>query len=88
MRKLEKDEEVDYDKKARFAVPPGDLGIVVNCDEYKYDGIRPADPDNPLDIEENENFGDDLFGDEEDEVQDTLRRKQLAEENEEFGEDF
>jgi len=40
-------------------------------------------------VEENESFGDDdFFGDESPTVIDTSRNKQIAEENEEFGEEF
>ncbi len=87
LRKLEGDPTVDYDVNARFSVPSGDLGIVVDCDEYRYEGGRPLHPEDPENFEENENFGDDLFGDEEE--PDTTKVKKLEdEEDEDFGEDF
>ncbi|MEM9824431.1 MAG: penicillin-binding transpeptidase domain-containing protein, partial [Bacteroidota bacterium] len=84
LRKLERDKAVDYDIEARFNIPPGDLGIVIDCEEYDYQGRPPLDPDAPID-EENEDFGDDLFGDEE-EMRDSTQSGE--EENEEFGGGF
>ena len=63
IRRLEKDEEVDYDEKARFHVPAGELGIEINCDLYQQD-VDPLAP-----VQEDEGFGDQSeedegFGDE------------------------
>lgn len=89
LRSLEKDETVDYDPNARFAVPQGDLGIIIDCEQYDYDGESPLDFENQEDVEENESFGDDdFFGDEQPAVKDSTKRRQIAEENEEFGEEF
>ncbi len=57
LRKLENDENVDYNSKARFKVPPGDLGIELDCDVYKSDQMG---GDGPFQGEENEGFGDDF----------------------------
>jgi len=83
LQKIERDPEVDYDKKARFNVPPGDLGIVVDCEEYgsifsEGDALKP---------QENENFGDEPWGDEE-EPDSTKIPAGPGEEDEEFGEEF
>lgn len=34
IKRLEGDENADYDSKARFYVPPGELSITIDCDEY------------------------------------------------------
>ncbi len=67
--KIEADETVDYNPDARFFVPSGDLGIVLDCEEYRYDSdLRPDMLDEngemPDEIED-ESFGDEDFGDEE-----------------------
>ncbi|HHS96061.1 MAG TPA: peptidoglycan glycosyltransferase, partial [Phaeodactylibacter sp.] len=36
LTQLEKDPHSGYDYKKRFRVPPGDLGIVIDCDQYDY----------------------------------------------------
>ena len=88
LRSLEQDETIDYDVNARFAEPSGDIGIVIDCEQYDYEGESPLNFDDMEPIEENESFGDDdFFGDESPTVQDTTQ-KQNAEENEEFGEEF
>ena len=35
LAKLEADPESNYNPKARFNIPRGDLGIVIDCSEYK-----------------------------------------------------
>ena len=58
IKRLEASEEIEFDTKARFYRPPGDLGIVINCEEY--DGeIMPIDGDNEFQDELlNDGFGD------------------------------
>jgi len=53
--RLEKDPKSGYDQNARFFRPAGDLGIEINCAAY-LDSIPATDE---------ENFGRDIFGDEE-----------------------
>ena len=84
MQRIEKDSVLQWDTKTRFLRPPGDLGIVVDCDLYKYDrgpgsGFGPDE-----NSEEDESFGDDLFGDEE-ELQDSTSTNFPNDESEEFG---
>lgn len=59
IRRLETSEDIGYDSSARFHQPPGDIGIEMDCDQYR----RPNLP-----LEENEfedeGFGEDMFGDE------------------------
>ena len=74
IKRLEDDEDVDYDEKARFHVPAGELGIEINCDVYQQD-VDPLAP-----VQEDEGFGDQSeedegFGDESED-----------DENEEFNE--
>lgn len=65
LKRLENDPEVDYNKEARFATPSGDIGIVIDCEVYDDNfGINSNGNDYFAD-EEDETFGDDLFGDEE-----------------------
>lgn len=59
LRKIENDTGIPYDKEVRFFRPPGDLGIVIDCDQYKQimkdeEGVQ----------KENERFREDVFGDE------------------------
>ncbi len=66
LKKLESDPEADYDVKERFNIPRGDIGIVLDCEEYG--SIVPVSGTGEDDFwqeEEDENFGDDPFGDEE-----------------------
>ena len=56
LQKLEHTPDVDYDKNARFFRPPGDLGIVIDCDEYKSAPRNEDESDNP--------FTEEMFGDE------------------------
>ena len=89
LRSIEQDETLDYDISARFAEPTGDLGILIDCEQYDYEGQSPINFDDFEPEEENESFGDDdfgddFFGDENPEVRDTTKKK----ENEEFGEEF
>jgi penicillin-binding protein 1A len=43
IKRLENDENADYDYKKRFKRPPGDLGIVIDCGEYE-DEMKEDDP--------------------------------------------
>ncbi|MEM1320941.1 MAG: transglycosylase domain-containing protein [Bacteroidota bacterium] len=84
MQRVEKDTMIAYDASARFIRPPGDLGIVVDCELYRYDGDPSADP--LAEPTEDEDFGDDFFGDEADLRDSTGKKKPVVEEeNEEFG---
>jgi penicillin-binding protein 1A len=63
IRKLEEDENANYDVNARFYRPKGDLGIELDCNVYEGD-ISPFGPEG-----DNESFGDqeleeEGFGDE------------------------
>ncbi len=58
MKRLEADSTVNYDVKARFNKPPGDIGIELNCDEYRKDEFDQEK------FKEFEEFSDHLFGDE------------------------
>jgi len=73
--KVEADKTVDYNPDARFYVPSGDLGIVLDCEEYRYDSdLRPdmMDENGEMpDEEEDESFGDEDFGDDGDEDEET-----------------
>ena len=73
IRKLENDENADYDAASRFYVPKGALGIEIDCSLYPETEKNPFAPEN-----EDESFGDQVkeeegFGDESED-----------EENEEF----
>ncbi|MCB0560124.1 MAG: penicillin-binding protein [Lewinellaceae bacterium] len=59
LRKLEASEEYGYDAAARFHRPPGDIGIEMDCNEYR----RSTLPMNDNEFED-EGFGNDMFGDE------------------------
>ena len=85
LARLEEDETVNYDAKATFTRPPGDIGIVTDCDMYKYD--RPTTgPDGEEYISpENEEFGEDIFGDEEPATAEKKNEGEESEEEEEFG---
>lgn len=61
IKRLENDPEADYDVKARFYRPPGDLGIELDCESYNQD--RGPYGGMEGDGEENEDFGDE-WGDE------------------------
>lgn len=83
LQRLEKDESINYDAKARFQRPSGDLGIVVDCELYKNDrGEFPTEEDseNPR---EDEEFGEDIFGDEE-RPNDNIENPDGGEEEEDF----
>ncbi len=96
LQKLENDPEVDYDKNARFKIPSGDIGIELDCSKYINDerGDYYTNPENTGGFQEDESFGDDMFGDEEEEEGlDSLQNPNgpLAEDNdedEEFQEEF
>ncbi len=80
LKRLENDSEADYNSEARFAVPSGDIGIVIDCEVYNDDrGGPPLGADDFFADEEDENFGDDLFGDE-----GASQDSTVVEENEEF----
>ncbi|MEM9990252.1 MAG: transglycosylase domain-containing protein [Bacteroidota bacterium] len=57
---LEENEQIDWDKKARFKRPGGDLGVELNCEVYE----QLAEEQDAFD-EEGGSLFDDLFGDEE-----------------------
>jgi len=59
MLKLEADKDLDFDTKATFFKPPGELGIELDCSKYQNAG-------DVIDFEEEENDGffDDIYGDE------------------------
>ena len=59
IKSLENDEESGYDYKARFYIPPGPLGIEMDCSKYEQNTTEddPEIYDNPE--------SEDLFGDEE-----------------------
>ncbi len=81
LNRLEQDSTADYNKDHRFFRPPGDLGIVINCDEYQQEGrIQNFDTEDGT-IREDESFGDDFFGDE---LERRPLRDSTSEENEEF----
>jgi penicillin-binding protein 1A len=77
IKRLEAEEDIDYDPSARFHRPPGDLGIVMNCDEYRRREFLLDDSD-----PESEGFSEDMFGDEE------LDKPDGSEEEEFENEDF
>lgn len=57
LKELESKTDIDFDPKARFYRPPGDLGIEINCNVYKSAGANQDEMDF--------NFREDQFGDEE-----------------------
>ena len=82
--KVEADSTVNYDPAARFYVPSGDLGIVLNCDEYRYDNdLRPDQLDENGEGEEDESFGGDPFSD--DENTSDGEEDEMQEDDEDFG---
>ncbi len=88
MQSIEKDSTADYNIKARFKIPPGDIGIEIDCELYQQERGGSDDWD-----DENEGFGDDQFNDEI--IQDsTLQNIESGgqttedEEDEDFGEEF
>lgn len=58
IRKLEQLEEVDYRKESEFFKPPGELGIVIDCNEYKREAMGEEEMEDTFD------FSEDPFGDE------------------------
>ncbi|MEM9916672.1 MAG: transglycosylase domain-containing protein [Bacteroidota bacterium] len=84
LRRLEDDKSINYDTKARFSHPGGDLGIVVDCELYKSDrGEIPGSEDNGETVED-ETFGEDIFGDEEQEMENIENPDGGGEEEEDF----
>ena len=89
MKRIEKDETVDYDASKRFKIPPGDIGIEIDCELYKQER---GEGDNWDD--EDEAFGDDQFGDELEDLPNDGNieagegTENDEEEDEEFGEEF
>ncbi len=85
LTRLEANPETGYDPKKRFFVPSGDLGIVVNCDEYDYGpGRIPGDGPGEEGIpDEDESFDDNLFN-----FGKTKPTPEDGEEEEEENEDF
>ncbi|MFK7936162.1 MAG: penicillin-binding transpeptidase domain-containing protein, partial [Saprospiraceae bacterium] len=63
IKRLENDPKADYDVKARFTRPAGDLGIVIDCGEYQNetDEVDPKGEEDPFDEDP---FGEDPFGEE------------------------
>jgi hypothetical protein len=62
LTKLEADPTSGYDAKKRFNVPSGDLGIVIDCDEYDYGGgLSPQEEVDGGPAEEDEGFGNSDF---------------------------
>ncbi|MEM1122260.1 MAG: penicillin-binding transpeptidase domain-containing protein, partial [Bacteroidota bacterium] len=59
MIKLEADEALDFDTKATFFKPPGELGIEIDCSKY-----RSVEDVINFDEEEDDDFFDDIYGDE------------------------
>lgn len=72
MKAVEADEELGFDSKTRFKRPEGDLGIELNCDEYK------QEPGGTPNMPQDDDFDEDVFGDELLPV-DTTKKKQVAE---------
>ena len=81
LNRLEQDTSVAYNPDHRFFQPPGDLGIVINCDEYQQEGRVVTFDEDKGTIREDESFGDDFFNDE---LQNLPARDSTNEENEEF----
>jgi len=79
MRRMENDEEVDFDVERRFVTPPGDLGIELDCEVYQ----RQRGNFVPENIDNSEDFGNGLEGGVA--PQDSIQ-KAINEES--FGEDF
>ncbi len=95
IRRLENDPKADYDVNARFKIPPGDIGIELDCEMYRMERGGGSTAGGWGDEENNsEGFGeDDQFGDEIDTPLDSLGQpipinQQTGDEDEEFGEDF
>ena len=65
MKKIEEDENLEFETKSKFYRPAGDLGIVIDCELYNQN--------NNLDINKgfDEDFSEDLFGDEKIEGEET-----------------
>jgi len=59
LKRLESSDDIDYDANAHFHRPAGDIGIEMNCNEYR----RSNYPLNDNEFED-EGFGEDMFGDE------------------------
>jgi penicillin-binding protein 1A len=79
IRKMESDEEVDFDVSKRFVMPEGDLGIELDCDVYKR---QRGDIVNDS-AETGEGFGGDGIDNAA-----PIDSVQLSIDEEEFGEDF
>ena len=60
IKRLEGTPELGYDKSLRFSIPEGDLGIVIDCEEYNL--FNTPNMEN-IPFEDNL-FEEDLFGDE------------------------
>ncbi len=59
---LEKNDTIGFDTEARFHRPAGDIGIEMNCDEYRRNQFPLQEEEEEF---EDEGFSEDLFGDEE-----------------------
>ncbi len=75
IKRLETDSTSNYNLSKQFHIPSGEIGIILDCNEYKSIYNIPE-----IDKEEDESFGDDIFGDEVDDL--------LPKGEEEFDEDF
>lgn len=58
IKRLENDKNIAWDVNAKFSRPPGDLGIELNCSNYRNDNSAPREG-----VDE-EMFTEDIFGDE------------------------
>ncbi len=82
LRRLESDEEVDFDVSKQFVMPEGDLGIELDCDVYQRQ--RGNFDSNPFGTEN----GDETFGGEGMGAGSPIDSIQQAIDEEDFGEDF
>jgi penicillin-binding protein 1A len=88
LRRIESDDNADYDAKARFVRPSGDLSIGLDCNDYRnrddndddeYDGNDGTPSDG------GDNFLEDPFGTGETIKQDTSKKKKVVRGDDGFG---
>ena len=60
IKRIEADDEIDFDEGARFYRPPGDLGIELDCSKYSGDFV-PVDTLNREGGFREDDFGDEAF---------------------------
>ncbi len=60
MTRIEKTEELAFDKTRRFYRPAGDLGIELDCSKYETDGLGPNEEIFDNDLSEDQ-FGDEII---------------------------